>query len=74
MQKTYRDWKKYNKSLVNRGSINFWLDEEALSKWTAKETGKSGRPFQFSDDAITFFATIPYQFKLPLRATEGFLK
>jgi hypothetical protein len=34
MQKTNRDWKNYNTSLVNRGSINFWLDEEALSKWT----------------------------------------
>ena len=74
MQKTNRDWKNYNKSLVNRGSINFWLDEEALSKWTAKQTGKSGRPFQFSNEAITFFATVRYLFKLPLRATEGFLK
>jgi len=74
MQKTNRDWKNYNTSLVNRGSINFWLDEEALSKWTAKQTGKSGRPFQFSDEAITFFATVRYLFKLPLRATEGFLK
>ena len=74
MQKTNRDWKNYNTSLVNRGSINFWLDEEALSKWTAKQTGKSGRPFQCSDEAITFFATVRYLFKLPLRATEGFLK
>jgi hypothetical protein len=62
MQKTNRDWKNYNTSLVNRGSINFWLDEEALSKWTAKQTGKSGRPFQFSDEAITFFCncTVPF--------------
>ncbi len=25
-----RDWKQYNKQVVNRGKINFWIKPEAL--------------------------------------------
>jgi hypothetical protein len=31
MQRVKRDWKKYNKSLVNCGSINLWLDEKVVA-------------------------------------------
>lgn len=75
MQSIKRDWKKYNKSLVNRGSINLWLDEKALAAWHATYVkNKIGRPFQFSDDAIKLLATVRYLFKMPLRTTEGFLR
>ena len=48
MQSTKRDWKNYNKSLVNRGSINLWLDEKALAAWNgAHLKNKIGRPFRF---------------------------
>lgn len=55
MQKINRDWNNYIKSLVNRGSINFWLNEEALSKWVTNETGRGGRPFEFLNGYATFF-------------------
>ena len=75
MQSTKRDWKNYNKSLVNRGSINLWLDEKALAAWHATYVkNKIGRTFQFSDDAIKLLATFRYLFKMPLRTTEGFLR
>jgi len=70
-----RDWSKYNKSLVNRGSITFWIDKQSLKAWKAKkQKGKLGRPFKYSDSAITLAATTRYVFKLGLRACEGFLK
>ncbi|MEZ9686987.1 IS5/IS1182 family transposase, partial [Vibrio atlanticus] len=25
------NWKQYNQSLINRGSLTFWIDEEAIS-------------------------------------------
>lgn len=28
-----RNWRDYNEALVNRGSITFWFDEEAISQW-----------------------------------------
>ncbi len=43
----------YYQSLVNRGSITFWFDEEAIQKWYSIErTGKPGRPDIYSDHAI----------------------
>jgi len=27
------DWKQYNKALINRSSLNFWIDEEAIAEW-----------------------------------------
>ena len=48
-----RNWRQYNQSLVNRGSITFWFDEQAISKWYSVERAdKPGRPDTYSDDAI----------------------
>lgn len=70
-----RDWSKYNKNLVNRGSITFWLSPKALKMWQAKKVkGRSGRPFQYSENAIITASTIRHVFKLSLRSCEGFLK
>lgn len=70
-----RDWSKYNKSLVNRGSITLWVDQKTLKFWKAKnQKRKAGRPFKYSDIAITTAATIRYVFKLSLRSCEGFLR
>ncbi|PAO30004.1 hypothetical protein BST50_04385 [Vibrio vulnificus] len=27
------NWRKYNNSLINRGSLTFWIDEEAITEW-----------------------------------------
>ncbi|RZP95322.1 IS5/IS1182 family transposase, partial [Vibrio vulnificus] len=28
------NWKQYNiKALINRGSLTFWIDEEAIRQW-----------------------------------------
>jgi len=68
-----RNWKDYNRSLVQRGSITVWLSEDALEKWNATPTGKRGRPNTYSDDAILTALLIRFVFHLPLRALEGFL-
>ncbi len=48
-----RNWKEYNQSLVNRGSITFWFSEDVIAKWYSVErTGKRGRPDTYSDSAI----------------------
>ena len=70
-----RDWSKYNKSLVNRGSLTFWIDPKVLKKWKSeRQKGKLGRPFKYSDTLINLAATVRYTFKLSLRSCEGFLK
>ncbi|MEI9825471.1 transposase, partial [Klebsiella pneumoniae] len=42
-----------NKALINRGSITFWLDDEAIQAWYESATPSSrGRPQRYSDLAI----------------------
>jgi hypothetical protein len=69
-----RNWRQYNQSLVNRGSITFWFDEHAISKWYSVErTDKPGRPETYSDDAIRCGLLIKAVFRTALRALQGFV-
>jgi hypothetical protein len=77
MQKdtTYRirNWSEYNKALIQRGSINFWVDEEGLEKWrSSHHTGQAGRPEVYSDEAILVLLSLREVFKLNLRSLQGF--
>jgi hypothetical protein len=69
-----RNWREYNEALVQRGSIFFWIDQSAQDDWHPNEkTGKRGKPKVFSDAAIEACLTVRNIFRLPLRATEGFV-
>jgi len=40
-----RNWKEYNKALVNRGSLTVWFDADSAANWkNDTRTGKRGRP------------------------------
>ena len=67
-----RDWKQYNKQLVNRGKLHFWISPEALKNWQADRRKKNGRPFVYSDQLIQMLNYLRFKFKLSLRETEGF--
>jgi hypothetical protein len=67
------NWPEYNKNLVKRGNINFWLPEDIASWWYNESKMGRGRPLVYSDRAIEACLTISYLFGLPLRMTEGFL-
>ncbi|MDN3617163.1 IS5-like element ISVba2 family transposase [Vibrio gallaecicus] len=67
------NWKQYNQSLINRGSLTFWIDEEAISGWTQSKQNKRGRPRRFSDLAITTALMVKRVFSMPLRALQGFI-
>lgn len=74
MKKQYRirNWREYNKALVNRGSLTVWFDEEAVANWHNTElTGQRGRPQDYSNAAIMCALTLRNLFRLPLRATQG---
>lgn len=68
-----RDWSKYNKHLVNRGKINFWIKRDVLKPWKDKRK-RNGRPFLYSDELIKAMVYIRFKFKLSLRETEGFFR
>ena len=67
------NWKQYNKALINRGSLTFWIDEEAIAKWKQNKQGNRDRPLQFSDLASTTALMVKRVFSMPLRALKGFL-
>lgn len=71
---TYRitNWRNYNESLVQRGSITFWFSEEVLAEWNhANRRPQVGHPFVYSDRAIESLLALRELFRLPYRQTEG---
>ncbi|MCX8854722.1 IS5 family transposase [Vibrio parahaemolyticus] len=58
---------------MNRGSLTFWIDEEAIRQWKQSKQDKRGRPRQFSDLAITTALMVKRVFSMPLRALQGFI-
>lgn len=66
------NWKDYNESLVRRGDITFWFDEDTIDAWEhTNENSKVGRPFIYSDTAIECLLMLRELFRLPYRQTEG---
>lgn len=48
-----RNWTEYNAGMKQRGSLIFWLDDEALSAWEVEaKSGKRGASKTYSDVAI----------------------
>ena len=71
---TYRitNWRKYNESLVQRGSITFWFNDEVIEQWHhVNDRPKVGHPFVYSNTAIECLLTLRELFQLPYRQTEG---
>jgi hypothetical protein len=69
-----RNWKDYNKSLVQRGSLTFWFSEEVIHEWQScsKGAGTHGNQ-KYAEMVIICGLTIRQLFRLPLRATEGMM-
>jgi hypothetical protein len=68
------NWKEYNQALVNRGSLTFWMDDDAIANWYCDTpSGRRGRSNEFSDSAIETALMLKGIFNLPLRALQGFI-
>ena len=64
---------EYDQALINRGSITFWVADNAIKKWNALPTKKRGGQAKYSNLAIETALTLGLVFHLPLRQTEGFI-
>lgn len=71
-----RNWSKYNQSLVERGAITVWIDEEVLMNWNPQPEGKRkrGGQVQYSDQAIECLLMLKAVYRLPYRQTIGFAR
>lgn len=66
------NWSEYNKNLKKRGSLTVLIEDGIENKWYALKESKAGRPFQYSDYAITILLTLRLVFNMGLRQVEGF--
>jgi IS5 family transposase len=67
-----RNWNEYNDSLVRRGSLTLWVDQETLQAWRYRGPAQRGAQYRYSDLAIECLLTLRAVYHLTLRATEGF--
>jgi len=66
------NWSAYNESLVRRGDITFWFDEDVIDAWEhSNDEPKIGRPFIYSNMAVECLLVLRELFRLPYRQTEG---
>jgi hypothetical protein len=68
-----RNWKEYNKQLIQRGSLTFLIDDSIVNS-KPKNCHKNGRPQIFSDPFISMLMMVKIHFRLTYRALEGFMK
>lgn len=70
-----RNWREYNKRLVQRGSLTFLIDPKVMKTLAPKAQKKrKGRPLEFSDQLILTLLMIKIHYKMPYRMLEGFTR
>lgn len=69
-----RNWKEYNRSLRNRGSLTFWIKQDLIDNWLEQEvSGERGRSPVYSEAAIIAMASVKFVFQQAGRQTSGLL-
>ncbi len=67
------NWREYDASLRQRGSLTVWFTNEAIEGWRAEpRTTQGGQPW-YSSLAILTALTLKAVFHLALRQTEGLI-
>jgi len=69
-----KNWSDYDKALVQRGSITFWLSDDFETNWRYTGETQRGGQFEYSDQAILVMLTVKEVFHLTNRQTEGFMR
>lgn len=69
-----KNWRAYNQSLIQRGSLTVWIDNDVLENWhpEPESTRQQGGQLQYSDQAIETLLMLRAVYGLPYRQTVGF--
>lgn len=68
-----KNWSEYEKALVQRGWITFWLWDDFEKVWLYAGEKQRGSQFAYSDKAIELMLTMKEVFHLTNRGVEGFV-
>jgi hypothetical protein len=69
-----KNWSEYDKALVQRGSITFWMSDDFEKSWLHAGEKQRGSQFEYSDQAILVILTVKEVFHLTNRGVEGFVR
>jgi hypothetical protein len=69
-----KNWSDYDKALVQRGSITFWMSDDFEKTWLYTGEKQRGSQFDYSDQAILVMLTVKEVFHLTNRGVEGFMR
>ena len=69
-----KNWSEYERALVQRGSISFWLSDDLEKTWLYVGEKQRGSQFDYSDKAIEIMLTLKEVFHLTNRGVEGFVR
>lgn len=69
-----KNWSEYDKALVQRGSITFWMSEGFEKTWLYTGEKQRGSQFDYTDRAILVMLTVKEIFHLSNRGVEGFVR
>ena len=69
-----RNWRHYNRALIQRGSLTFLIDPKTMKLLRPKPKKRRGRPLEFSDTFIELLLMIKIHYKMPYRMLEGFAR
>jgi hypothetical protein len=69
-----QNWSAYEKALIQRGSITFWLSDDLEKIWCHAGEKQRGAQFTYSDQAILIMLTVKEVFHLTHREVEGFMR
>jgi hypothetical protein len=69
-----KNWSDYDKALVERGSITFWMSDDFEKTWMHTGEKQRGGQFDYSDQAILVMLTVKEVFHLTNRGVEGFVR
>jgi hypothetical protein len=69
-----RNWSEYERALVERGSLTFWLSDGFEKVWMYTGEKQRGSQFEYSDKAIEIMLTLKEVFHLTNREVEGFVR
>lgn len=69
-----KNWSEYDKALIQRGSITFWMSDDFEKTWMHTGEKQRGSQFDYSDQSILVLLTVKEVFHLTNRGVEGFVR
>jgi len=73
-RKRARNWSKSNQSLVNQGSIIFWVRDSAAKSWYSDQQDARGRPAIYSNQSILALMIARVVYGCAFRQLQGLMR